>query len=216
MDKSSVPRSYEDFQPFTEWISDDISETLRIRLPGFSKEQLKVQMDNFGNLRAIGERPLDVSGRRWIRFQTEHPIPEGCDVKGVRARFDNNILYINFLKLITEESKPTIPPSTSLPKPELEPTPEPEKQPAVLEEKQEPESKRKEEEEVKEKVEEEKEQRDVDNGEKEEKMRVRFLERIKRRRKVVLNMFLALVVLVAIGIYVGYKMRRGAWRSKGE
>ncbi|KAL0914381.1 hypothetical protein M5K25_014725 [Dendrobium thyrsiflorum] len=258
--RSFGPRSYEDFQPLAEWISDDISETLFIRLPGilirchcgadagFSKEQLKVQMDNFGNLRAIGERPLDAGGHRWSRFQTEHPIPKSCDVRGVRARFDNNILYITFPKLVTEEPKPTVPPAP-MPKPEPEPMPEPEekklpmpekklpvpeqKKP-VSEQKQEPETQKKEEEVVKDKEKGEKELRSVSHEEKEkeageaaeaqakepapapEKMGIGFLKGTRRPSQVVVNMFVAVTVLVVIGIYVSYKLSSGGWGEWGK
>ncbi|KAH0458473.1 hypothetical protein IEQ34_013788 [Dendrobium chrysotoxum] len=193
-------------------------------------------MDNAGNLRAIGERPLDTGGRRWSRFQTEHPIPKSCDVRGVRARFDNNILYITFPKLITEEPKPTIPPTpTPTSKPEPEPMPEPEeKKLPVPEQKQEPETQKKEEEKVRDKEKEEKELSSVGHEEKEkeadeaaeaqaqepapapEKMGIGFLKGIRRPSQVVVNMFAAVMVLVVIGIYVSYKLSSGGWGEWGK
>ncbi|PKU69649.1 inactive protein RESTRICTED TEV MOVEMENT 2 [Dendrobium catenatum] len=185
-------------------------------------------MDNFGNLRAIGERPLDAAGRRWSRFQTEHSIPNSCDVRGVRARFDNNILYITFPKLITEEPKPTVPP-TPTPKSLPEPLPEPEKKLPVPEQKQEPETQKKEEEELKEKEKEETETKSVGHEEKEkeadeaaepapapEKIKVGFLKGIRRPSQVVVNVFVAVTVLVVIGIYVSNKLSRGGWGEWGK
>ncbi|KAG0448024.1 hypothetical protein HPP92_028051 [Vanilla planifolia] len=81
------------FQPSTKWTSDRTTDTLVVRLPGFNKEELKVQIDNYGRLRTSGERPPGPGqGDRWIRFKTEHIIPDDCDLKGIRARFEDGVL----------------------------------------------------------------------------------------------------------------------------
>lgn len=67
---------------------------------GFKKEQLKVQVDNLGRLRISGERPL--AGNQWSRFRMVLPIPEGCNVDGIRSRFEEDgVLHITMPRLWT-------------------------------------------------------------------------------------------------------------------
>ncbi|WOL05087.1 protein RESTRICTED TEV MOVEMENT 2 [Canna indica] len=94
MDARSGTRSYEDFDPSSEWIQDEGFMTLLIYLPGFKKDQLRVQVDSSDNLRTIGERPLD--SRRWSRFIKQFKIPDNCNTSGARAKFENETLHVRF------------------------------------------------------------------------------------------------------------------------
>lgn len=233
----------------SEWMAENNAELLLVRIPGFKKEQLKVQIDNQGNIRITGERPSD-NAPRWSRFQTEHRIPANTDVSGIRARFDVNTLYITFPKLITEKpSKPPLPAPVleprhernPLPTPEPEPEPKPKSAPTspepelkprpalesenmktpISEQKQQPEkiSEEAEEKEVKNKEAEGKEQWDADAGKEKgacktpavvalpDKRRLELMARFRRPKLVVVNIVVAVMVLVAIGIYASYKLR---------
>ncbi|KAK8964122.1 22.0 kDa heat shock protein [Platanthera guangdongensis] len=125
---SAASRIYEDLQPYTEWIIGNTADVLRVRLPGFSKEDLQVQLDNNGNIRIRGERPVG-NAPLWSRFAIEHRIPGNTDIKGIKARFDLDTLYITFPKLITEEpikpSPPTPPPPMPAPQKPVPPSLEP-------------------------------------------------------------------------------------------
>ncbi|KAG0448022.1 hypothetical protein HPP92_028049 [Vanilla planifolia] len=217
--------NYEDFQPITEWTSDGTTDTLIVRLPGFNKEQLKVQIDNYGKLRTSGERPL-VPGQvdRWIRFKTEHSIPDDCDLRGIRARFEDSVLYVNLPKSIKEEQ--TNMPESKVPEPEPERKPVPQ-QKQDREETQEAElNKRKEN-----KVEEEDsgEQRGLHKDEVKEddggeagaapllgKRMPSLVEGFRRPNQLVVNMMVAAVVFVVIAVYVAYKLRSGGREEKSE
>ena len=59
---------------------------------GFKKDQLKVQMDNLGNLRISGERSL--ADQRWSRFRKDFRIPQNTITSEVRAKFQNENLYV--------------------------------------------------------------------------------------------------------------------------
>ncbi|XP_077243009.1 uncharacterized protein LOC143883555 [Tasmannia lanceolata] len=101
------PRLFLDFQPSSNWIRGDASDTLLVYLPGFRRDKLKVQLDNLGNLRLSGERPLD--GNRWSRFQSNFHISDNCNINEVVAKFVNGTLSITMPK--------KIPQVTSLPQP---------------------------------------------------------------------------------------------------
>ncbi|KAJ8630880.1 hypothetical protein MRB53_024203 [Persea americana] len=100
--QSTPGRSFEDFEPLSDWIRLAGSDTLILTLPGFKKEHLRVNLDNNRNLRISGERPL--GNNRSSRFYKEVQIPENCDVKDLRARIENGTLYITMPKTISWES----------------------------------------------------------------------------------------------------------------
>ncbi|KAI6669714.1 hypothetical protein NL676_004599 [Syzygium grande] len=132
MDARTAGREYEDFDPTTNWALEDTSDTLLIHLPGFKKEQLRVQISSAGNLRVMGERL--VSGNKWSRFRKELPISSNYDSNKIGAKFDNGILHVKFPKIIIpaeprKEAKPAVQPTKS---PEPTPTePRKEATPAV-------------------------------------------------------------------------------------
>ncbi|XP_062202088.1 22.0 kDa heat shock protein-like [Phragmites australis] len=86
-------RAFDDFDPAVEWkqAADD-QDVVEISLPGFRKDQVRVQVDKYGVLRAIGER-LEWGGR-WARFKKDIRLPDNCDTDAVRARFEGEKLII--------------------------------------------------------------------------------------------------------------------------
>lgn len=114
-------REYEAFEPTTDWARAGGFDTFRIHLPGFTKDQLKVQLTSTGNLRVTGERP--VSGNKWIQFRLERPISSNHDDTNVSAKFENSILLVKFPKIIVQaEPRPEAKPAVQPIKPP-EPTP---------------------------------------------------------------------------------------------
>ncbi|KAK6235325.1 Alpha crystallin/Hsp20 domain - like 10 [Theobroma cacao] len=100
---------FEDIDVYTEWVHEAALDTLIAYLPGFRKEQLKVQLASSGNLRISGQRPI--GDNKVIRFNKEIPIPSNCDLNNIRAHFVNGMLHVKLLKLIIpaekqEEAKP--------------------------------------------------------------------------------------------------------------
>ncbi|KAK8664125.1 hypothetical protein V6N13_083925 [Hibiscus sabdariffa] len=101
---------YEDFDVQTEWIREAIElDTLIVYIPGFTKEQLKVEVTTGGNLRIRGERKID--GNKFGRFSKEFPIPSNCDQDKIKAKFMGTTLRI---KLVVKPSprppRPAAPP----------------------------------------------------------------------------------------------------------
>ncbi|KAI3988514.1 hypothetical protein MKX01_026328 [Papaver californicum] len=105
----SIPfRVYEDFQPLFSFIHEDNSDTLTLTLPGYRKEQIKVQIDSFGTLKITGERPLGVS-KKWSRFRKDFRTPANCKTGEIRAKFENEVLNIIMPKTTTSQPpKPAV------------------------------------------------------------------------------------------------------------
>ncbi|KAF2322332.1 hypothetical protein GH714_012351 [Hevea brasiliensis] len=80
-------RVYEDFEPSMDWVKEPAIDTLRVYLPGFKKEQMKVQVTTSRNLRISGERPLG-DGNKWSRFLKEIPIGSNYDPNRIGAKLE--------------------------------------------------------------------------------------------------------------------------------
>ncbi|XP_006294834.2 inactive protein RESTRICTED TEV MOVEMENT 2 [Capsella rubella] len=85
-------RVYEDFEPLSNWKTEQGFEALTVYLPGFKKEQLKVQITTTRKLRVMGDRPAGAN--KWIRFRKEFPIPPNVDVDSVSAKFEGANLVV--------------------------------------------------------------------------------------------------------------------------
>uniref|UniRef100_A0A5B7BWT1 Putative inactive protein RESTRICTED TEV MOVEMENT 2-like n=1 Tax=Davidia involucrata TaxID=16924 RepID=A0A5B7BWT1_DAVIN len=96
-------REYEDFEPKSEWVEEEVCDTLLLYLPGFKKEQLKVQLTTTKNLRISGERQLREN--KWNRFLKEFPVSANCEAHKITAKFEDGILYVRQPKLITPAAK---------------------------------------------------------------------------------------------------------------
>ena len=59
---------------------------------GFTKEQLKAQLDTSGKILVSGECVVD--GDQWCRFLKEFKIPKKSNLKSIEAKFDEGTLYV--------------------------------------------------------------------------------------------------------------------------
>ncbi|KAJ0982584.1 hypothetical protein J5N97_010839 [Dioscorea zingiberensis] len=99
MDKNSEQRTYLDLSPESKWTVDENGYTLLINLPDFQKEQTSITISNSSNTLSIKwESP--VIGNPWWRFHRDFPVPENCNVDGVKAKYKDGLLYVIFPKLI--------------------------------------------------------------------------------------------------------------------
>ncbi|XP_074289748.1 uncharacterized protein LOC141615097 [Silene latifolia] len=101
-------RVFEDYDPPSDLVTEEACDTLLIYLPGFKKEQLKVQLTISRMLKITGERPL--GDNKYRRFHKEFRIPSNCDTKEISAKFEGGILYIRQPKIITPAAPPPPPP----------------------------------------------------------------------------------------------------------
>ncbi|KAI4352018.1 hypothetical protein L6164_006308 [Bauhinia variegata] len=82
----SENKIYEDFEPYWRWITREQQVSVDIKLKGFKKEQLQVQVENSKNVLAIsGERTLDAS--KPTHFRKEFDLPKGCAADEILAKF---------------------------------------------------------------------------------------------------------------------------------
>ncbi|KAL9228642.1 hypothetical protein vseg_004197 [Gypsophila vaccaria] len=127
MSKFIPNRVFEDYDPPTDLVTEEGCDTLLIYLPGFKKEQLKVQLTISRVLKISGERPI--GDNRYRRFQKEFRVPPNCDTKEITAKFEGGILYIRQPKLITPDAAtPAQQPQkapTQAPRPQQPPPPQP-------------------------------------------------------------------------------------------
>ncbi|XVF69325.1 hypothetical protein PTKIN_Ptkin11bG0071700 [Pterospermum kingtungense] len=94
---------YEDFELETKWVHEASYDALLAPLPGFRKQQLKIQLTSGGVLKISGERPL--GNNKFSRFHKEVTVPSNCEHGQVSAKFEGGVLRIQLPKLITPAKK---------------------------------------------------------------------------------------------------------------
>ncbi|KAJ8649659.1 hypothetical protein MRB53_002682 [Persea americana] len=102
---STASRTYEDFQPRWDRVREEKSDTVVLHLPGFTKEQLRVQLDSNSYLIVSGERPIDSASNKWSRFRKEFRAPNDCNLNAVTAKFENATLYL----IMPKDTSDTLP-----------------------------------------------------------------------------------------------------------
>ncbi|XP_062170986.1 inactive protein RESTRICTED TEV MOVEMENT 2-like [Alnus glutinosa] len=107
---------YEDFDPPSEWAREQEDDTLILELPGFKKEQLRVQVALNRSLKISSERSL--GNNKWRRFQKELPVPSNVDPNSITAKFEGGMLYIKHPKVITALAGLARPEQAKAPSPE--------------------------------------------------------------------------------------------------
>ncbi|XP_042512612.1 22.0 kDa heat shock protein-like [Macadamia integrifolia] len=97
---------YVDFHPHADWTHDSNSHVLLIDLPGFKKEEVKLEVDNKGNVAVSGERQL--TENKYKRFKVNYNLPIESDIDKISGKFDNGLLFVIIPKkeyVIEEEPK---------------------------------------------------------------------------------------------------------------
>ncbi|GJN18539.1 hypothetical protein PR202_gb05711 [Eleusine coracana subsp. coracana] len=74
-----------DIDPKLEWHDAATGYVIRLALPGFKKEDFKVQVDAGGRLTVRGERPAG-----YVRFHKAFQLPPTANVDAVAGRFDGS------------------------------------------------------------------------------------------------------------------------------
>ncbi|KAK4432654.1 hypothetical protein Salat_1027600 [Sesamum alatum] len=97
--KANDAAAYEEFEPFCKWQRKEDHDLLEIHLQEFKREQLKVQISNYGILKISGERTTSSDASKKTRFYKEAAVPSSkYDTPAIRARFVNGCLYITLPK----------------------------------------------------------------------------------------------------------------------
>ncbi|XP_021283146.1 inactive protein RESTRICTED TEV MOVEMENT 2-like [Herrania umbratica] len=90
--------TYEDFEPLCKWRREQKSDTLEVHLPGFKRQQLRVQLSSSGIITITGERQLDEAKAIKSRFRKEFPVSKDCQPNQIQAKFSNGVLSLVMLK----------------------------------------------------------------------------------------------------------------------
>ncbi|TVU34293.1 hypothetical protein EJB05_16124, partial [Eragrostis curvula] len=84
-----------DIDPKLEWHDAASGYIIRLALPGFKKDDFKVQVDAGGRLTVRGERPAG-----YVRFHKAFDLPPTANLDGVAGRFDGNMLSLTVPKKV--------------------------------------------------------------------------------------------------------------------
>ncbi|EEF36701.1 hypothetical protein RCOM_1321910 [Ricinus communis] len=94
---AGIKTSYEDFEPYCKWQTEEGCDSLQLHLQDYKKEQLKVQLKS-GILVITGERPIN--NNLLSRFRKEIKVSKHCKTSEIRAKFSSRgVLTISLPKI---------------------------------------------------------------------------------------------------------------------
>ncbi|WOG99546.1 hypothetical protein DCAR_0518899 [Daucus carota subsp. sativus] len=96
--KCSTTAMLEELVPPSGWSQDSDSHYLVLDLPGFKKEEVRLQVNNRGEIITSGERQT-VGDRLIIRFSQTFKIPENSITEKITGKFEGEVLYVTVPKL---------------------------------------------------------------------------------------------------------------------
>ncbi|BFG37524.1 hypothetical protein CerSpe_237980 [Prunus speciosa] len=92
---------YEDFEPFCRWKKEEGLDILEVHLPGFKRQDVRVQINNKGILAISGKQSMEEeTASPPSRFLKEIKISTNCNTSGIRAKFSHGILSISMPKKV--------------------------------------------------------------------------------------------------------------------
>lgn len=69
----------------------------------FKKEEVRLQVDDSGNITVSGERL--VNNNKYVYFEQTFKMPENSDIDKISGKFEGEILYVTVPKQVLEEKK---------------------------------------------------------------------------------------------------------------
>ncbi|GLT63072.1 hypothetical protein SLA2020_356640 [Shorea laevis] len=93
----------EELEPSAVWTEDSNCHYLQIQLPGFKKEQFRLDVASTGNLTLSGERMVNES--KAVYVDKTYKLPKDSDVEEITVKYDALYLYITVPKLARQEEK---------------------------------------------------------------------------------------------------------------
>ncbi|MBA0744070.1 hypothetical protein Gogos_006707 [Gossypium gossypioides] len=90
--------------PSSAWTHDDKASFLLVDLPGFKKEELRLELASTGHIIISGERRVDEN--KSVYFEESFEVPENSDTDNINAKFDGDFLHVTLPKLsVAEQDK---------------------------------------------------------------------------------------------------------------
>ncbi|KAI3761320.1 hypothetical protein L1987_51732 [Smallanthus sonchifolius] len=99
--QSSSSLVFEEFVPPAAWTEDSTCHYLLVDLPGFKKQELKLQVDNQTHILVSGER--QVRENKYKRFEQSFELPKDADIEKITGKLEGEILYISVPKKVEQE-----------------------------------------------------------------------------------------------------------------
>ncbi|KAJ4749827.1 hypothetical protein LUZ62_033610 [Rhynchospora pubera] len=87
---------FEDFEPVTELQEVHDKFIFLVNLPGFRKEDFRVQVDALGKLSVKGQKKID--DNRCKRFNSVFQLPPDSDIEKIRGKFEGDVLTLTLPK----------------------------------------------------------------------------------------------------------------------
>ncbi|XP_026418190.1 inactive protein RESTRICTED TEV MOVEMENT 2-like [Papaver somniferum] len=94
----STFRVYEIVQPSETLVQKEKYDQIKLQLPGFKKEDIRIKFSNNTTLEVSGERLM--GNKKWSSFKKDYLTPENCLTDEIRASFDDGFLRITLPKKI--------------------------------------------------------------------------------------------------------------------
>jgi len=98
------------YSPNVDIIENDNNYTIELSLPGFTKKNIKLNVEKNNNLIITGERKRDDNIKFnkkqtfYGKFKKSFLLPDDVNKENINAKMENGILYVNINK--TESMKP--------------------------------------------------------------------------------------------------------------
>ncbi|KAK6249927.1 hypothetical protein SCA6_003932 [Theobroma cacao] len=103
--RRSANRIAEKFVPTSDWTQDAKGNYLFVDLPGFKKEELRLELASTGHIKISGERV--VNENKSIYFEETFALPENSDMDNISGKFDGDFLHVTVPRRpVVEEKKP--------------------------------------------------------------------------------------------------------------
>ncbi|KAF5476949.1 hypothetical protein F2P56_003636 [Juglans regia] len=93
----------EQIVPSSGWTEDPSTHYLLVNLPGFKKDELKLQVTGSGDLMISGERKVDEE--KIVYFEQTFEVPKNTDMDKTTGKFSAEILYVTIPKQVVEEKR---------------------------------------------------------------------------------------------------------------
>ncbi|KAJ0971303.1 hypothetical protein J5N97_019262 [Dioscorea zingiberensis] len=100
-----VPPKYEFFQPNTDWNVELCKYTLKVYLPGFKKEEFKVQIDHKGKITVKGKRELGEN--KFMLLEQNFNVPKDSDHDKINGMFEDGCLTLHIPRKVSQDQKTT-------------------------------------------------------------------------------------------------------------
>ncbi|XP_004306447.1 PREDICTED: 18.1 kDa class I heat shock protein-like [Fragaria vesca subsp. vesca] len=106
-------QSYEEFEPFCKWQKHEENDILQVHLPGFRRQDIRLQFNDAGILTISGkqgssdgdETSSTTTTAMRGRFRKEINISGNCRADQIRAKFSRGILSVTVPKEVVQLSK---------------------------------------------------------------------------------------------------------------